>query len=487
MNFNTAIFYDVENLIGGYGFSQTTNVNFQLIRKRIKENEEKVLDISISKAYGDWSNGRMQSLRNSLLDNGIEPVQVYGFASESGVKNVADIQIVIDVMETITNKPHIENFVLVTGDGGFASLVRKLHEFGKRVIICSYGASANRYLRAVCDNFISLSTSGKTEELKDLKPKMLHIVSGLVNETTQRVNLSRIKETTRVELPDFSESTLGYSRYIDFIGAILDGSMYMVINPSTGGECYVQKKSSTISPTVNKSLADQSAEVDISNIDSLKDFIIELTSFIAQKSDHIVLSLLMNNLQSFFPEFSVQKYGFVSFKDFLRYCYASSDFCLATDEQAGVVICKRDNIGKRERYEDIGMDERASLVFKRLLGFDDRTTLKYIEQISKALYDMVNGSPAYENTYNEFAHAISEELSIEEQTVRRCFGYLLKFGYIIVDENADVSLYEKPISLFADCDVFSTIVTYVRETAQRYNIESGKANDFIQSIGMETE
>ncbi len=71
-------------------------------------------------------------------------------------KNAADIQLVVDTMDITIRFPHIEVYVIVSGDGGFASLAKKLHEYGKQVIGCAYENAANDIFKSVCDYFIKL-------------------------------------------------------------------------------------------------------------------------------------------------------------------------------------------------------------------------------------------------------------------------------------------------------------------------------------------
>ena len=157
MSFNTAIFYDVENLIKGYGFSQKLiqNLSLKEIYKTISESE-KIGKVAVQRAYANWSDTRLGVLRNELLELGIEPVQVFGFTLNAP-KNVADIQLAIDAIDLAYLRPGITTFVIVSGDGGFSSLAKKLHEYGKMVIGCAYRKTTNRVFRAVCDEFLWIS------------------------------------------------------------------------------------------------------------------------------------------------------------------------------------------------------------------------------------------------------------------------------------------------------------------------------------------
>ncbi|WP_138498214.1 NYN domain-containing protein [Nostoc sp. PA-18-2419] len=150
-HFNTVILYDIENLTMG---NKNPNFKFSLtnIIQNIKE-IELVDKIAIQCAYADWSNSNLKTIKNEIQKLGIEPIQIFGFSFQ---RNAADIQLTIDAVELIHCRPWLQVFVIVSGDGAFASLAKKLHEYGKTVIGCAYRNQTNKILAAVCDYFISI-------------------------------------------------------------------------------------------------------------------------------------------------------------------------------------------------------------------------------------------------------------------------------------------------------------------------------------------
>ncbi|EFA70221.1 NYN domain-containing protein [Cylindrospermopsis raciborskii CHAB3438] len=154
--FNTAIFYDIENLTKGYSFSKDfiKELSLKQIYRQILE-VDIVNKICLQRAYANWSDHRLSLLRGEINELGIDPIQIFGFARYHK-KNAADIQLVVDTMDITIRFPHIEVYVIVSGDGGFASLAKKLHEYGKQVIGCAYENSANDIFKSVCDYFIKL-------------------------------------------------------------------------------------------------------------------------------------------------------------------------------------------------------------------------------------------------------------------------------------------------------------------------------------------
>jgi uncharacterized LabA/DUF88 family protein len=259
MGFNTAIFYDMENLLKGYGFSQQmiTSLSLKDILHSIKETK-KPGEIAIQRAYADWSHPRLGILRGEINDLGIDPIQVFGFAQDAK-KNAADIQLAIDAIDLAYTRPALQTFVIVSGDGGFAALAKKLHEYGKTVIGCGYRKATNRVFQAVCDEFVWLSdpeeeerqerlsfpvannvsphlTDPRTVRLsakvkvltansdKDIIAKTKEVLNWFEKDTTLRaslkeggIHLSAIREALKYAIPDFQPARLGFPKFVEYL------------------------------------------------------------------------------------------------------------------------------------------------------------------------------------------------------------------------------------------------------------------------------
>lgn len=215
MKGNTAIFYDMENLFRGYNSSKTyiNNISLKSIFQEIKQLEI-VGRIIVQKAYANWSDPRLSVLKREINELGIDPIQVFGF-SYYYQKNAADIQLAVDCIDIAYLRPNIDIFVIVSGDGGFSAVAKKLHEYGKYVIGCSYPSSMNEILESVCDHFISIEEPletakdnrknevqkpeiQKVESAKDELLKTLKITNQMVIKMSR--NIPRIKPDNRDEI-----------------------------------------------------------------------------------------------------------------------------------------------------------------------------------------------------------------------------------------------------------------------------------------------
>ncbi len=150
MTCNLALFIDFENI--ARGVRQRHLEERVDLRAILSELEDKGR-ICLKRAYADW--GYFKDYRSDLLQQGIEPVQVFAAGRDrDGWKNGADIRIAIDAIETVFRSPDITDFVLVSGDSDFLSLVNRLRENGKNVWGIGLKASSSQYLVKSCDQYL---------------------------------------------------------------------------------------------------------------------------------------------------------------------------------------------------------------------------------------------------------------------------------------------------------------------------------------------
>src|SRR3546814_16108993 len=69
-------------------------------------------------------------------------------------KNSADIRLVVDALDLCYTKPHIDSFVIISGDSDFSPLVSKLRENNKTVIGFGVKNSPSELLTANCHEFL---------------------------------------------------------------------------------------------------------------------------------------------------------------------------------------------------------------------------------------------------------------------------------------------------------------------------------------------
>ena len=104
----------------------------------------------VKKAYCDWE--RYKEFKAGMHHAGFELIEI-PHVKQSG-KNSADIRMVVDALDLCYTKPHVDTFVIISGDSDFSPLVSKLRENNKGVIGVGVKNSTSDLLIANCDEFI---------------------------------------------------------------------------------------------------------------------------------------------------------------------------------------------------------------------------------------------------------------------------------------------------------------------------------------------
>lgn len=104
-------------------------------------------DVVTNKVYSHWS--RKTRTSEYVLDRyGFERIHVW----EKG-KNSADRKLKSDCLAELDSSWSSDIIILVSGDGGFASLVRKLQDHGKQVIVFGRVGGTSPQLIWLADEF----------------------------------------------------------------------------------------------------------------------------------------------------------------------------------------------------------------------------------------------------------------------------------------------------------------------------------------------
>jgi uncharacterized protein (TIGR00288 family) len=220
-----AVFIDLENLAMGFQTQRKTRFDVQKVLERLVEKGK----IIVKKAYADWS--RFPNYATPFHESAIELIEIPK-RSQTG-KNSADIRMVVDAMDLAWSKPHVDTFVIVSGDSDFSPLVSKLKENGKDVIGLGMKGSTSELLRDNCDEFIYYEDLERQEQNEqqlaidltanlpeNLNEKQREIFGLLVDacvalrrENHEILYASMIKDTMKRKMPSFDESYFGYRSF----------------------------------------------------------------------------------------------------------------------------------------------------------------------------------------------------------------------------------------------------------------------------------
>jgi len=185
-------------------------------------------------------------------------------------KNSADIRMVVDALDLCYTKPHVDTFVVISGDSDFSPLVAKLRENNKLVIGVGVKNSTSDLLTSACDEFIYYDDLVRAQartrtrrapraakaEAKAGAPPTVAPKSGsddlkqeaidLVMETIEamqdergeqeRIWGSRVKQTLQRRRPGFRESYHGFRSFAQLLEeAQRRGLMHLVRDDRSGG------------------------------------------------------------------------------------------------------------------------------------------------------------------------------------------------------------------------------------------------------------
>ncbi|TVQ94956.1 MAG: NYN domain-containing protein [Deltaproteobacteria bacterium] len=231
---NLSCFIDYENVALG---AKDESLAFDIERVLTRLHEKGKL--LVKRAYCDWS--RYESAKKPLHAAGFELVEV-PHISYSG-KNSADIRMAVDVIDLCHTKPHLDGFVIVSGDSDFSPLVSKLRENDKHVVGVGVKSSTSKLLVANCDEFVfydDLVPDQRPEGASGDPAEALELVTttaeALLRDRGDPVWGSHIKQVLKRKQPHFNESWFGFRSFNDVLEAARDqGHLEMRKDEPSGG------------------------------------------------------------------------------------------------------------------------------------------------------------------------------------------------------------------------------------------------------------
>ncbi len=220
-----AVFIDFDNVEIGVKSTIGTQFDIGLVLEAIKERGEIVTKI----AYSDWK--RAGDYSRLLTLHAIRMVQRN--VTPGGDKNGADITMALDALEMAFTHDHINAFVIVGGDSDFISLVEKLKQYGRTVIVVGGRQFTSVTMQKNCHEFIAYENllgnrSGGGRSHDRSKPatasveiaKALPLVKRALKVLSEREvtpQLGLLKSTLLQLDSTFSERNYGASSFRDFM------------------------------------------------------------------------------------------------------------------------------------------------------------------------------------------------------------------------------------------------------------------------------
>ena len=189
--------------------------------------------------YGDWSDVRLKSWKDALLNNSIIPIQQYSYTTG---KNATDSAMIIDAMDLLYSG-NLDGFCIVSSDSDFTRLAARLREAGKLVIGMGESKALGPFVKA-CDQFKYLDLileHGDGESTQPADPlaeipaaavgddtatnrdSIGRIILGLIDEMddgTGWVRTSRVGDQLIKRYPDFDVRNFGSKSLNKFLASL---------------------------------------------------------------------------------------------------------------------------------------------------------------------------------------------------------------------------------------------------------------------------
>lgn len=199
-------------------------------------------NVSLSRAYADWSIPANAAYREELVGRSLDLVQLF---AASGTKNGADIRLTVDAVEDLMRDRKISHLVLVAGDSDFVPLAQRCRRLGRAVVGIGVTGSTSKALRDACTDFIDYAelpglaplpvkkpaakkAPAKKSAAKKVSPKtpsadaatdllVRAIRLGQKSDTDGWLNASGIKSQMQRMDPSFKEKSLGFTTFRAFV------------------------------------------------------------------------------------------------------------------------------------------------------------------------------------------------------------------------------------------------------------------------------
>jgi len=211
----------------------------------------------LTRAYADWSADVNAGYRQQLVGRAVDLVQLFPAAAYG--KNGADIRLAVDTVEDMFRLPDLTHVVIVAGDSDYIPLAQRCKRLGRYVVGIGVAGSSSRALAAACDEFVvydalpgvpvfepepepatepkKTTRRSKKVDPADAEPEpesepdpqpaatallVRALQIGLEKDDVDWLHNSAVKAQMKRMDPSFSEKSLGFKSFSDFLRSRAD-------------------------------------------------------------------------------------------------------------------------------------------------------------------------------------------------------------------------------------------------------------------------
>jgi NYN domain/OST-HTH/LOTUS domain len=192
----------------------------------------------LTRAYADWSADVNTGYREQLVGRAVDLVQLFPAAAYG--KNAADIRLAVDAVEDMFRLPDLTHVVIVAGDSDYIPLAQRCKRLGRYVVGVGVAGSSSRVLAAACDEFViydalpgvpvpepkrrarANDADGDEPPPPDPQAAATNLLTralqiGLEKDDVDWLHNSAVKAQMKRMDPSFSEKSLGFKSFSDFL------------------------------------------------------------------------------------------------------------------------------------------------------------------------------------------------------------------------------------------------------------------------------
>ncbi|OBI21035.1 hypothetical protein A5714_07530 [Mycobacterium sp. E2462] len=200
----------------------------------------------LTRAYADWSAEVNAGYRHQLVARAVDLVQLFPAAAYG--KNGADIRLAVDAVEDMFRLPDLTHVVVVAGDSDYIPLAQRCKRLGRYVVGIGVAGASSRALAAACDEFVvydalpgvpalegepaaepgaakprgARSKEAEPDDAADPQADATALLTralqiGLERDDVDWLHNSAVKAQMKRMDPSFSERSLGFRSFSDFL------------------------------------------------------------------------------------------------------------------------------------------------------------------------------------------------------------------------------------------------------------------------------
>jgi uncharacterized protein (TIGR00288 family) len=377
-----AVFIDFDNVEIGVKSTIGGQFDIGLVLEAIKERGEIVTKV----AYSDWK--RVGDYSRLLTQHAIRMVQRN--MTPGGDKNGADITMALDALEMAFTHDHINAFVIVGGDSDFISLVEKLKQYGRKVIVVGGRQFTSVTMQRNCHEFIAYENlvrpssrpterGGRPIGSSDIS-KALPIVMRALKVLTEREvtpQLGLLKSTLLQLDSTFSEREYGVSSFRDFMEKVAQAGAVtlkhagrsMLVEPREGAVVVEDLgaavdrpvEGTVIRPAAVPSESDEDGEESIPTSPmTMQDGIRAVQQAIVNAATPPRWPMYVRQAKQFLrmsiDGFDERKYGFQSVVDLLRAAGREGVLRIERDRQGAIRVFPGPSLAEKPRAAEAPID-----------------------------------------------------------------------------------------------------------------------------------